>query len=166
MIHLVDLSDGVDSSPRIVLVVPIEPDVKAMWFMWSERKCRLVCCIIKASVEWLVTKNQACQCHPQMRRDFCGKQQRQWRISLGIFRFAIFKGSIFFLAPTEDFSSLSSWILTLTAPGCVFSDSWAWRSWGLLKEGFTVGGGEEDQKIQAIFAAREVLSRSNILWWE
>lgn len=102
MIHLVDLSDGVDSFHHIVLAVPIEPGVTEMWFMWSERKFLLVCCIIKASTEWLVTKNQVCRCHPQMRRDFYGKQLWQWRLSLGIFCFAIFKGSIFLLALTED----------------------------------------------------------------
>lgn len=30
MIHLVDLSDGVDSSHHIVPAVPIEPSVRAM----------------------------------------------------------------------------------------------------------------------------------------
>lgn len=105
MIHLVGLSDGADSSQHIVPAEPIEPCVTAVWFMWSERKFLLVCCIIKASAEWLVTKNQVCRCHPQMRRDFYGKQLWQWRISLGIFCFAIFKGSIFLPGPTEESSS-------------------------------------------------------------
>lgn len=110
MIHLVDLSDGVDSSHHIVLAVPIEPGVTEMWFMWSERKFLLVCCIIKASTEWLVTKNQVCRCHPQMRRDFYSKQLRQWRISLDIFCFAIFKGSIF--PPGPDWGFLLSTFLS------------------------------------------------------
>lgn len=56
MIHLVDLSDGVDGAHHIVLALPIEAHVTAVWFMWSERKLLFVCCVIKASSEWLVTK--------------------------------------------------------------------------------------------------------------
>lgn len=148
MIHLVDLSDGVDSSHHIVLAVPIEPGVTEMWFMWSERKFLLVCCIIKASTEWLVTKNQVCRCHPQMRRDFYGKQLWQWRISFGIFCFAIFKGSIFLLALTEDSS-----LLIFKAPGCICSCSQGLGPQGLLLEGLTFGmcmfWGEAVQRIWA-----------------
>lgn len=152
MIHLVDLSDGVDSSHHIVLAVPIEPRVTVRWFMWSERKFLLVCCIIKASAEWLVTKNQACRCHLQMRRDLYGKQLRQWRISLGIFCFAIFKDSIFILAPSEDSFSLLS-CLVFKAPGCVCPCSQGLGPQGFLWEGLTAGmcdlGGEAVDWTQA-----------------
>lgn len=134
MIHLVDSSDGVDSSHHIVPAPPIEPCVTAVWFMWSGRKFLLVCCIIKASTEWLVTKNQVCRCHPQMRRDLCGKQLRQWGISLGILCFAVFKGSIFLPAPAEDASSLPSCLPALKAPGCVCPPSPGLGPRGLLWE--------------------------------
>lgn len=137
MIHLVGLSDGADSSQHIVPAVPIEPCVTALWFMWSERKFLLVCCIIKASAEWLVTKNQGCRCHPPTRRDFCGKQLWQWRISLGIFCFAIFKGSIFLLAPPEDSSFPLPRVLAFKAPGRVRP-----CSQGLGPRGLAGGSGE------------------------
>lgn len=153
MIHLVGLSDGADSSQHIVPAVPIEPRVTAVWFMWSERKFLLVCCIIKASVEWLVTKNQVCRCHPQMRRDFSGKQLWQWRISLGIFCFAIFKGSIFLPASTEDSSFPLSCLLAFKAPGCVCPCSRGLGPRGLALRGLPVGacvsGGEVIHRIGA-----------------
>lgn len=121
MIHLVDLSDGVDSSHHIVPAVPIEPRVRAMWFMWSERKF-LLCCIIKASAEWLVTKKPVCWCHPQRRRGFYGKQLRQWGVFSGISCFAGFKGSIFLRAPAEDPSSPTSHLM-FKASGCACSCS-------------------------------------------
>lgn len=76
-----------------------------------------------------------------MRRDFYGKQLRQWRISLGIFCFAIFKCSIFFLALTENSSWLPSCLLTFKAPACVCSCSQGLEPQGLLWEGLTVGRG-------------------------
>lgn len=58
---------------------------------------------------------------------------------LAVFGFAIFKGSIFFLAPTEGSSSPPSCLLPFKAPGCVGSCSQGVEPQGLLGEGLTVG---------------------------